>query len=386
LKVCVGRDIVKIFHLIAFQGKSSSTFNVTQPDSFYQQAKDASKLLVLDLGFLGDTIHLLPALWAIRQAWPKAELHVMVAEHVTQILEVAPWVDRVWGYPRFPKGPKPWQDFGRIKQLRDAKFDAVLNLNGSDRSGFLTLFSGAPLRLGRCAAISVKKRVLFTHPIALPRGGKVVSEQHCDFLRQAGIPCGEPEYHISVPSGVKKTVAQMLGVPDEPVRRFVHVSPFTTQDQKELPLDVLASALNMIQSALPEVPMVISCANNDRELCKLAALSELLNFTPHRIFAGTLGLLELVAVLLVSRLHLGGDSGALHVAVMAGAPTVSWFRRYQGANEWAPSGGHHCALHGEESEVGIQCISADGVGAAAVELWRGVSAGWSLEPRVPPDR
>ncbi|NBV86328.1 MAG: hypothetical protein EBS01_08730, partial [Verrucomicrobia bacterium] len=122
---------------------------MTPSESFYHQAKDARKLLVLDLGFLGDTIHLLPALWAIRQAWPLAELHVMVAEHVTQILEVAPWVDRVWGYPRFPKGPKPWQDFGRVQKLRAAKFDAVINLNGSDRSSLLTFLTGAQWRLGR---------------------------------------------------------------------------------------------------------------------------------------------------------------------------------------------------------------------------------------------
>jgi len=302
---------------------------------------------------------------AIRQAWPKAELHVMVAEHVTQILEVTPWVDRVWGYPRFPKGPKPWQDFGRIKQLRDAEFDAVLNLNGSDRSGFLTLFSGAPLRLGRCAAISVKKRVLFTHPIALPRGGKVVSEQHCDFLRQAGIPCGEPEYHISVPSGVKKTVAQMLGVPDEPVRRFVHVSPFTTQDHKELCVSILAQALNQIHRDAPDFPMVISCADNTREHVKLNQLLSLLNFTPYRVFAGTLNLLEMLAVLTSSRLHLGGDSGGLHVAVMAGAPTVSWFRMYEGATEWAPSGERNRVLVGDSgTKAGVGGISvADLVGA-----------------------
>lgn len=364
--MCVGRDIVKFCYLSAFQGKFSSTFNVTQPDSFYQQAKDASKLLVLDLGFLGDTIHLLPALWAIRQAWPKAELHVMVAEHVTQILEVAPWVDRVWGYPRFPKCPKPWQDFGRIKQLRAAKFDAVLNLNGSDRSSFLTLLSGAPLRLGRCAAISVKKRILFTHPVSLPRGGKMVSEQHCEFLQQAGIPCGEPEYHISIPSGVQKTVAQMLGVPDEPERRFIHVSPFTTQDQKELPVSILAQALNQIHSDALNFPIVISCADNPREHLKLDQLLSLLNFTPYRVFAGTLSLLEMAAVLNISRLHLGGDSGGLHVAVMAGAPTLSWFRRYAGATEWAPSGEKNRVLVGDSgTKAGVGGISgADLAGAA----------------------
>ena len=333
-------------------------------EDFWHQAKPALKLLVLDLGFLGDTVHLIPALWAIRRAWPKAELHVMVAEHVTQLLEVTPWVDEVWGYPRFPKGPKPWQDWARIRKLRAAKFDAVLNLNGSDRSSFLTWLSGAPLRLGRCSALSVKNQILFTHPIVFPRGGKMVSEQHCEFIQRAGIPCGPVEYHIRITAEVRKSVAQMLGDGDAPARRFIHVSPFTTQDQKELPLDVLARALNMIFQAMPEVPIILSCAKNDRELGKLAVLSSLLEFTPHRTFAGNLGLLELVGVLSASRLHLGGDSGGLHVAVMAGASTISWFRRYDGVNEWAPSGERHRALFGEESEDGIKGIEAEAVCAA----------------------
>src|SRR5438552_12137105 len=49
---------------------------------FYHRTRGARKIMVLDLGFLGDTVHLLPALWEIRQAYPAASLHVMVAEHV----------------------------------------------------------------------------------------------------------------------------------------------------------------------------------------------------------------------------------------------------------------------------------------------------------------
>ena len=59
--------------------------------------------MVLDLGFLGDTVHLLPALWMVRQAYPQAELHCAVAEHVTSLMECVPWVNRVWGYMRYPR-------------------------------------------------------------------------------------------------------------------------------------------------------------------------------------------------------------------------------------------------------------------------------------------
>src|SRR5262245_6147559 len=92
-------------------------------DNFYDLAKDSKKILVLDLGFLGDTIHLIPALNIIRQSLSKAKLHVMVADHIVSILEVCPWIDKVLGYPRFPKGPKWYQDIGRVFNLRKEGYD-----------------------------------------------------------------------------------------------------------------------------------------------------------------------------------------------------------------------------------------------------------------------
>jgi heptosyltransferase-1 len=333
-----------------------STVPVPPLSTFWGAARTAKRLLVLDLGFLGDTVHLIPALGVIRDAWSAAELHVMVAAHVTDLLQATPWVDQVWGYPRFPKGPKPWNDIGRVRALRAAGFDAVINLNGSDRSSFLTWLSGAPLRLGRCASVTLKKRLLFSHPLALPRGGQPVWKQHCECLKLAGIPCAEQGFRIEIPTHAKDSAAEKLGLPIGNERRIIHISPFTTQDQKELPAQVLATSLNHIHSSAPDLPVVVSCADNERERSKLSQLKQHLSFTPYRVFEGDLDLLELLAVLSVSRMHLGGDSGGLHLAVMAGAPTLSWFRDYAGAVEWMPSGEGHVVLSGKAGHRGIEGI------------------------------
>ena len=57
---------------------------------FLPRTRGARKVMVLDLGFLGDTVHLLPALWMVRQAYPQAELHVTVAEHITSLMACLP--------------------------------------------------------------------------------------------------------------------------------------------------------------------------------------------------------------------------------------------------------------------------------------------------------
>ena len=121
----------------------------SDPENFLQRTRAAKKVMVLDLGFLGDTVHLLPALWMVRQAYPQAELHVAVAAHITSLMDCAPWVNRVWGYMRYPRHATLRENWQMVSRLRREKFDVVINLNGSDRSSWLTFLSGARERLGR---------------------------------------------------------------------------------------------------------------------------------------------------------------------------------------------------------------------------------------------
>ena len=43
----------------------------SDPAHFYSRTRDARKIIVVDLGFLGDTISLAPALWELKRLYPK---------------------------------------------------------------------------------------------------------------------------------------------------------------------------------------------------------------------------------------------------------------------------------------------------------------------------
>ena len=64
-------------------------------------------------------------------------------------MECIPWVNRVWGYMRYPRHATLRENFQFVTALRREKFDVLINLNGSDRSSWLTFLSGARERLGR---------------------------------------------------------------------------------------------------------------------------------------------------------------------------------------------------------------------------------------------
>ncbi len=98
---------------------------------------------------------------------------------------------------------------------------------------------------------------------------------------------------------------------------------------------------------------MISVAPNDRERSKLQSLLRRLTFKPDQIFEGTLSLLELAEVIDRASIHIGGDSGALHIALMCKKPTFAWFRQYEGITEWAPQGKHHLRVVGKSVPKGF---------------------------------
>ena len=320
---------------------------------FLARTRAAKKIMVLDLGFLGDTVHLLPALWLVRQAYPQAELHVAVAAHITSLMDCVPWVNRVWGYMRYPRHATLRENFQMVARLRKEKFDVVINLNGSDRSSWLTFLSGARERLGREPANGGPPlwEKMFTARVKYPFGQEPVYQQRCQCLAQAGFPFTAPEFHVAIdPANLRAAE-----ISDADKKNYFHISPFTTADFKELPAAQLAEFIGALAKQFPEKKIALSCAPVKRELEKMNDLLARLPQKPWRVFAGNLNLMQLAAVIQNSALHFCGDTGPLHLAVMTQTPTVAWFWPNPGRAEWLPLGENYRVMVGE-NEPGAQFL------------------------------
>ena len=291
--------------------------------SFFARTRDAKKVMVLDLGFLGDTVHLLPSLWMVRQAYPQAELHAAVAAHIVTLMECTPWVDKTWGYMRYPRHATLRENINMIRRLRREKFDVLINLNGSDRSSWLTFLSGAKERLGRLpndGGPLFWKR-MFTAHVQHPFDAELDCVQRCRCLEKSGFPFAGPEFHVEIkPENLRGT-----DISDADQGSYFHVSPFTTADYKELASAQLAELIAALGRNFPEKKLVLSCAPAPRELAKMEKLIALLPQKPWRVFAGNLNLVQITAVIKYSALHFCGDTGTLHLAVMTQTPVVAWF-------------------------------------------------------------
>ncbi len=326
---------------------------VSSAENFLQRTRAARKVMVLDLGFLGDTVHLLPALWMVRQAYPQAELHVAVAAHVTSLMDSVPWVNKTWGYMRYPRHATLKENWEMVSRLRREKFDVVINLNGSDRSSWLTFLSGARERLGRLPGDGGPPfwKRMFTAHVHYPFGQEPVYLQRCRCLEQAGFLFTQPEFHAEIdPANLRAA-----DIAPADAGTYFHLSPFTTADYKELSPRQYAEFITALQTKFPDKKCVLSCAPTEREKGKMAALLPLLPREPWRVLAGNLTLTQLAAVIQHSALHFCGDTGTLHLAVMTNTPTVAWFWPNPGRREWLPTGNHVRVIVGT-NEPGAQFL------------------------------
>jgi len=300
--------------------------------------------MVLDLGFLGDTVHLLPSLWMVRQAYPEAELHAAVSEHIQSFMACVPWVNRVWGYMRYPRHATLRENLQMVSALRREKFDVVINLNGSDRSSWLTFLSGAGERLGRVPGDGgpLFWRRMFTAHVDHPFFEEPLYLQRCHCLEKAGFPFTRPEFHLDIPA----RHLQDAGIAETDRRTYFHISPFTTADYKELSPAQLAELLQSLSRDFPDKKLVLSCAPTAREKAKMKELLALLPQAPWRVFDGFLNLLQLTSVIQHSALHFCGDTGTLHLAVATQTPVVAWFWPNPGMKIWLPVSGHCRVLTG----------------------------------------
>lgn len=301
------------------------------------------KVLVMELAGLGDNVHLLPALWLVRRTHPDAQLHVMASGHGAELFRLTPWVDRIWAYPRLPRPPGFIANLGWGRRLRAEGFDLVVNTTGSDRSSVLTWMTRAPVRIGRLPADGGPPgwRRLFTQVVAEPYYQEPMYVQKWRCLRQAGFGGSDaPEFHVSIDPALRRTA----NIAEADDGTYIHVSPFTSTERKELGPAQTVEVIGALQEAFPHLKLVLTCAPTDRERAKLTDLLQRLPARPWRSYAGALDVPQLASVIQGAALHAGGDSAGLHLATLAGVPSVIWYREHGGRREWTPPGDRHRLL------------------------------------------
>src|SRR5437879_12302523 len=102
-----------------------------------------SSILIIKPSSLGDIVHALPTVAALRRRFPSAKITWLVKREWAAVLEGNPYLDEVLALDLSPKG---WPS--AIRAVRAGRFDTVVDLQGLLRSALLGWISGAPARIG----------------------------------------------------------------------------------------------------------------------------------------------------------------------------------------------------------------------------------------------
>jgi len=136
--------------------------------------KTAKKILIVKPSSLGDVVHSLPFLNAVKERFPKAEIHWVIAKGLEGLLTGHPMIHKVWlinkdMWKKTTHIPHSFKELHTLfRKLRKEHFDIVVDLQGLLRSGIITMMTGAPLRVGFKEARE-GSRFFYTHKI---EGGK----------------------------------------------------------------------------------------------------------------------------------------------------------------------------------------------------------------------
>lgn len=240
------------------------------------------RILVLRALGLGDLLTGVPALRALRAAYPEQELVLAAPAALQPLVDLTGAVDRL--LPTQPLKPIPWQ--GPFPEL-------AVNLHGSGPESHELL-----LRLG------AGRLVAFSSTPAGVEGPRWDPAEHevarwCRLLRESlGVPT-DPADLLLTPPGVEPLVTGA-----------VVIHPGAAFPARRWPPERFAAVARWASERGHEV--VITGGPDERRLAEKVAVDASLRETT--VLAGRTDLAELAAVVAAARLVVCGDTGVAHLA------------------------------------------------------------------------
>jgi heptosyltransferase-1 len=273
------------------------------------------RFLVVRLTALGDILHTLPAVAALRAAHRNAQIDWVVERKWAPVLEGSPVISEVIPFDRA-------SIFGGItcaRRLRQKNYTCAIDFQGLYKSSVLTMLSAAPRRIGfeRAWAREPGASLLYTERV-IPTG-RHVTELNYSLAEQAGSSRPrKPEYPLRVPAGGAASVRARLA--EQKIGDYIVVGSGGSWRAKCWPTDRYGEfcrefeKLHGLRAIVIHGPGEESLAD---EVCRAA--------NPAVPMAMRTTIEELMGLLAHARCVVAADSGPLHLAAALGAPVVGLY-------------------------------------------------------------
>ncbi len=275
------------------------------------------RVLIVMLAAVGDAVHALPVVNAIKRVHPRARISwVMQTGALTNLLMGHPAIDDVIPFVR----AEGWRGFAAVRAaLRQRQFDAVLVLQPYLKSGVVASFAPAPLRLGFDRARARDASWLFSNAQIPARPLQHMQDQYLEFLDALGVPARPLEWKIGPWNELERQwQATFLSRFERPLAPIVVA---TSKPEKDWPAERWAEVCDALWHDFGLQPVLVG-GRSPREVEAERVIFERARVKPASAL-GDGGLRGLAAIIEKSALVLSPDTGPLHLSVALGTPVVS---------------------------------------------------------------
>ncbi|HEX5632217.1 MAG TPA: glycosyltransferase family 9 protein, partial [Gemmatimonadales bacterium] len=199
------------------------------PASGASGARKPSRFLVVRLGSLGDIIHAIPAVAALRAALPSSQIDWVVDPRYVELVQLVTAVTHV-----VPIDPRAGMIrlFATLSELRRRKYKVAIDFQGLIKSATIARMAGAERVLGFPQAHVREKaaRALYTDAPETVHAVHVVYK-NLELVEMLGIKTGEPAFPLNVPRtpAVEEVERRFGGAP------FALVNPGAAWPNKRWP-------------------------------------------------------------------------------------------------------------------------------------------------------
>lgn len=305
---------------------------------------DVRSIVVVRLSARGDVMFATPIVRAIRRRWPDVRLTWVVEPKSRDVVQDHPDIDEVivWDRPEWKRmaAERRYGDLRRAflafrRQLRSLRADLSIDMQGLLRSGLVSRFTGAPVRIS--LGPQEGSGVLATHRFPTGRFIEEMSAEPKLMAGWLGLDTSDWALDLRTPDSTAAGARARLreaGVEGP----FVLLVPFTTRPWKHW-VERRWSELGRRLRADAGMPVVLAGGPADRP-----AADRILAGDPEVVdLVGRTSLAEAVAVAAQAALVVGVDTALTHAAHAARRPAVCVFGPQGYTRAPTPMSRMHCS-------------------------------------------
>ena len=277
------------------------------------------RLLIVRVGAMGDVLHALPAVTALRRARPDWTIDWVVDERWRPLLagEHTPVVNGAYAvstrdWKQHPLAPRTLRSFLEFRHLRES-YDLVVDMQGTLRSAAIAWLAGRGRLAGYADPREAPARRLYTR--AVERRGTHVVEQSAALLGEAtGVALTPTTAEIALDRRIEESVERGYTFR----RPLAMLAPAAGWGAKQWPADRFGELARQLKARGFDVTVNAHRADDPLAGEVLAASAG-----TAQVSAGNVA--ELIALMRRTDLFIGGDSGPMHLAAALAVPTVALF-------------------------------------------------------------